>query len=66
MMDDVKVSHIVEEETTCPAQEIAINSRGSTTLEAPLSRTIVWELGVCMVQVRYHDKPSNNCSFSLR
>lgn len=65
-MNDVEMSDVVEEETSHPPKEITIDGSGCTTLKVPLCRTIVWELGVCMVQVRFHDEPrTDSYSFFL-
>lgn len=57
MVYDVIVRHIVQEKATLPAQEISVDCTGSTSLIRPGIVAVMWDDGVCMVQVGDHDEP---------
>lgn len=58
VMDDMEVGDVVQEESTLPSEEVAIDGRSSTPLEVPLAIAIVGKLHVGMVEVRDHDEPA--------
>lgn len=50
-------AHVVQEDSPNPAQERPVNGRQSATQPCPLSRTVVRNRGVRMMQEREHDQP---------
>jgi hypothetical protein len=57
MMGDVIVRDVVEEETTNPAQERAIDSGSSSTKESPLLVAVMRYGRIGVLEVREHDDP---------
>ena len=55
----MEVGNVVEEEPTHPAQKVAVNCRGGTSLEVPLRLAIMRQCRVRMVEVRDHDEPGH-------
>ena len=51
----MKVSDIVEEETTLPSQEISIDGSGGSALEVPFLSAVMRHDAVGVVEVGDHD-----------
>ena len=55
MVNDVKVSNVVQEEPPLPTQEISVDSSSRSTLEVPLFSTIMREGRISVVEVGNHN-----------
>jgi len=56
MVHDVIMRHVVQEETSLPAEKITVDCTGCAALEGPLVLAEVWELGVGVVEICDHDE----------
>ena len=54
-MDDMVVSDVVQEETSLPTEEVAINRSRRTALEVPFLATIVRKFWGGVMKISNHD-----------
>lgn len=60
MVNDMKVSHVMKEESSLPSKEVAVDGCSRSALIVPQAFAIMRKLGIRVMQVGDHDKPMSD------